>query len=207
MKIIFGTTSLRKQQDLKILIDLLKLDIQVLDLNDIGWDRGEIVEYGKTIEENSLIKANAILNFCKDKNLNYPIITDDSGLFCDGLNGEPGVYTGRYADEEIKQNPNLPQYQSVFKLLKKLENNKNRKASYRSCVTCMMPDGTFFQEFGESSGHISKKIIGNLTKPYLYSIFVLNNSNKSLDNLTNEELINTYRFNSLKKVLTKMNIE
>ena len=114
MQIIFGTTNPRKTEDLKNIIQEMKLDLEVLSMADIGWDRGEIEETGSTIEENSLIKANAILSFCKDHHIEKPIITDDAGLFVDALKGEPGVYTARYADDEISLDPNLPKYQCVL---------------------------------------------------------------------------------------------
>ena len=91
MDIIFGTTNNRKKEDLQSIIYKMDLDIRVLSMDDIGWDRGEIEENGKTIEENSLIKAQAILSFCRDHNLEYPVLTDDAGLFVDALNGEPGI--------------------------------------------------------------------------------------------------------------------
>lgn len=93
MKLIFGTTNERKRKDLQDTINKMKLDIEVISMKDIVWDRGEIEENGSTIEENSLIKAQAILSFCKDHNIDYPIMTDDAGLFVDALNGEPGIYT------------------------------------------------------------------------------------------------------------------
>ena len=125
MKLVFGTTSKRKVEDLQNTINQMGLDIQVLSMEDIGWDRGEIEENGVTIEENSLIKAQAIFSFCKDHNIEYPIMTDDAGLFVDELNGEPGVYTARYADDELSLNPELPKHQCVVKLLRKLNNKEN----------------------------------------------------------------------------------
>lgn len=204
MKIIFGTTNNRKTQDLQNIINELNLNIQVLSMNDIGWNRGEIDENGNTIEENSLIKANAILEFCKENNLELPIITDDAGLFCEVLNGEPGIYTARYADDELKVNPELPEYQCVIKLLRNLNNTNNRNASYKCCVTCMMPDGTYFQELGESKGHIAKEIIGELKKPYFYSVFILNGYDESFSDLKEKELENTYRYKALRKTLIKI---
>ena len=201
MKIIFGTTSKRKIEDLKDLINKMQLNIEVLSMKDINWDRGEIEEYGTTIEENSLIKANAILAFCQEHNLNYPIITDDAGLFVEVLNGEPGVYTARYADDELALNPNLPEYQCIFKLLNKLNGNENRNAKYRCCVTIMLPNRKYHQEFGESDGTISKKIIGQLKKPYFYSVFILNGTNIAFNNLNKEELDETYRYKALRKTL------
>lgn len=173
MKIIFGTTNARKTKDLQNIINSLNLKMEVLSLSDIGWDRGEIDETGSTIEENSLIKANAIFDFCKENGIQYPIIVDDAGLFVDALNGEPGIYTGRYADDELILNPELPKHQCVVKLLRKLNNVTNRKALYKCCVTCMFPDGTYFQELGQSNGYIAKDIIGELKRPYFYSVFIL----------------------------------
>lgn len=204
MKIIFGTTNKRKTEDLQNIINELKLDIEVLSMADIGWDRGEIDENGNSIEENSLIKANSILSFCNENNISYPIITDDAGLFCESLNGEPGIYTARYADDELALNPELPKHQCVIKLLRNLNNVENRNASYRCCVTCMMPDGTYIQELGESKVHIAEDIVGELKKPYFYSIFILDGYNKVFSDLNEEELNDTYRYNALKKVLVKI---
>ncbi len=204
MQIIFGTTNHRKTEDLQNIINEMNLDLEVLSMKDIGWDRGEIEEIGSTIEENSLIKANAILSFCKDHNIKNPIITDDAGLFVNALNGEPGVYTARYADDELSLNPNFPKYQCVIKLLNKLNGEKNRNATYRCCVTVMLPNGEYHQEIGESKGSISEKIIGELKKPYFYSVFILKGTNVAFNSLEGKELNNTYRYNALRKSLKKI---
>lgn len=205
MKIIFGTTNNRKTEDLQNIINELNLNMEVLSMTDIGWNRGEIDENGSTIEENSLIKANAILDYCKENNISYPIITDDAGLFCESLNGEPGIYTARYADDELELNPELPKYQCVIKLLRNLKDSSNRNASYKCCVTYMMPDGTYFQELGESRGHIAEDIIGELKKPYFYSVFILEGYDKAFGDLDKTELDGTYRYKALTKTLIKIN--
>lgn len=205
MKVIFATTNERKVKDLQNIVTKNNLDIELLNLKDINWDLGDIEETGKTLEENSLIKANTIFNFCKSKNINYPIITDDAGLFVDALNGEPGIYTARYADLEISQNPNLPKYECVNKLLRNLNGISNRKAKYRCVVTCMMQDGTYFQTKGESDGIISKEIMPPITKPYFYSVFILNDTNKTFNLLEDKDLKNTYRYKALEKTLKKLN--
>lgn len=203
MRLIFGTTNKRKTQDLQNIINGLNLDIEVLSMEDIGWDRGEIDEPGTTIEENSLIKAKAIFAFCQEHNIEYPIMTDDAGLFVDALHGEPGVYTARYADDELALNKDLPKHQCVLKLLRKMNGEKNRKARYRCCVTCMVPTGEYHQELGESEGTIANEIIGELTKPYFYSVFILNNTNVAFNELSVEELNNTYRYYAIKKSLKR----
>ncbi len=205
MKVIFGTTNKRKTEDLQNIINEMNLDIEVLSMSDIGWDRGEIEESGSTIEENSLIKARSILSFCNDHNIDFPIITDDAGLFVDLLNGEPGVYTARYADDELALNSELPKYQCVIKLLNKMHNEENRNATYRCCVTIMMPNGEFYQEFGDSRGTIATEIIGELRRPYFYSVFILDGYKKAFSDLSKEELDNTYRYNALRKSLIKIN--
>ncbi len=204
MQIIFGTTNQRKTEDLQNIINEMNLDLEVLSMADIGWDRGEIEENGSTIEENSLIKAKAILFFCKDHGIEYPIITDDAGLFVDTLNGEPGIYTARYADDELSMNPDLPKHQCVIKLLNKLNGKKNRNATYKCCVTIMMPDGKYHQEIGESKGTIAEKIIGELKKPYFYSVFILEGTKVAFNSLNRKELNNTYRYNALRKSLKKI---
>lgn len=204
MKLIFGTTNARKVEDLQNIINEMKFDIEVLSMDDIGWDRGEIEENGSTIEENSLIKAQNILSFCNDHNISIPILTDDAGLFVKSLNGEPGVYTARYADDELALDPGLPKHQCVIKLLRKLNGVNNRSASYRCCVTVMMPDGSYNQEFGESTGSIATEIIGELKKPYFYSVFVLDGTNVAFNKLEGNILDNTYRYNALRKSLSKI---
>lgn len=201
MKLIFGTTNKRKIEDLQNIISAMNLDIKVIGMEDIGWDRGEIDENGTTIEQNSLIKAQAILSFCLDNNIHYPIMTDDAGLFVDVLNGEPGIYTARYADDELLLDSSLPKYQCVLKLLRKMNGEENRKAKYRCCVTCMMPNGNYTQEIGESEGTIANDIIGELKKPYFYSVFVLNDTNVAFNELKGKELDNTYRYNAIRKSL------
>lgn len=203
MKLIFGTTNKRKKEDLQNIINKMDLDMEVIGMEDIGWDRGEIEENGLTIEENSLIKAQAILSFCNDHNITYPIITDDAGLFVEALNGEPGIYTARYADDELALDSTLPKHQCVIKLLRNMNNKENRNAKYRCCVTTMMPNGEYYQELGESSGTIAKEIVGELKKPYFYSVFVLNGTNVAFNELTVDELDETYRYKAIRKSLKR----
>ena len=203
MKLIFGTTNKRKTEDLQNIINEMNLDIEVISMEDVGWDRGEIDENGKTIEENSLIKAQAILSFCVDNNINYPIMTDDAGLFVEALNGEPGIYTGRYADDELSLDSSLPKHQCVIKLLRKMNGENNRKAKYRCCVTTMMPNGEYHQEISESEGAIADEIIGELKKPYFYSVFILKGTSVAFNELKGEELDDTYRYNAIRKSLKR----
>lgn len=207
MKVIFATTNNRKLEDLNSVIKDKNLDLQVISLADINWDRGEIEETGLTIEENSLIKARAVLDFCKAHNIEYPIITDDAGLFVESLGGKPGVYTARYADYEISLNPDLPKYYALYKLLNNMKNIQNRNAEYRCCVTIIQSDGSYLQFTEKTSGYISNQINEPIKKPYFYSLFVDDKTNIPFNQLSHEQLKDTYRFKALKAGLTQLNSE
>ncbi len=98
MKIIYGTTNKGKVEAMKKILKEDKIEnIEIETLKDIEFNE-EIIEDGKTFEENSEIKARAIEKYCKKNNISYELIlTDDAGLCIEKLNGEPGVYSARYA--------------------------------------------------------------------------------------------------------------
>lgn len=202
MKIIFGTTNKRKTEDIMKVINENGFDLEVLTLEDIGWDLGDIEENGTTLEENSLMKAQAIFAFCQEHSISYPIITDDAGLFIEALDGRPGIYTARYADEEIKANPSLPPHECIYKVLRELEGVENRKAYYQCVVTCMQKDGSFKQTIGRTDGEIATTVTEPIKRPHFYSIF--NYHGMSFRNLTEEQLKGTYRFQALKSSLEEL---
>ena len=134
MDIVYGTGNSAKVENMRKIISEENLDIKFEMLKDIGFDE-EIVEDGETFEENSEIKARAIEKYCKNKGIsNKIIITDDAGLCVDKLNGEPGIYTARYAGEHPTQIENLN------KLLEKMKNFtdlKDRIATFVCVLTAI----------------------------------------------------------------------
>ena len=107
MRILYGTGNKAKVEAMRKIIRIHGLDVDLLTTKDVGFDQ-EIVEDGTTFEENSEIKANAIKEYCIKNNINdVLVLTDDAGLCVDALNGEPGVYTGRYAGEHATQIENI----------------------------------------------------------------------------------------------------
>ena len=74
--------------------------IRLICLSDILWTE-DIIEYGKTLEENALIKVRTVYDKTK-----YICFAEDSGLEIDALHGEPGVYSARYAGEEKDHSKN-----------------------------------------------------------------------------------------------------
>lgn len=202
MKIVFATTNKRKIEDVLEIIKENNLDVSLLTLDDILFQE-EIEETGTTLQENSFIKAKTVSDYCKKQGIPYPVIADDTGLFIDALHGEPGIYTARYAEIELKNDPSLPKYQCIIKVLDKMENVTNRKAVYKTIATYMSTDGNYFQEEGESYGYIAEEIVEPIKKPYFYSVFCLEGQEKTFNQMTKEELKDTYRYQTMKKVLTK----
>ena len=181
-KMIYGTTNPNKVKDIKSIIAAHKANIEVLSLKDIGFQE-EIEENGTTFEENSEIKAIAVKKFCDKNNIDYDIITtDDAGLCVECLNGEPGVYSARYAG------PGATQEQCLNKLLNNIEQtgDTERKAKFVCVLTSFLKDGNKIVSKGECEGTIAKEIknLGGLT----YSpIFIPNGYKVPMSELSAEE--------------------
>lgn len=161
MKMIYGSSNVNKVKDIKSIIKAHGADIEVISLKDIGFT-GEIVEDGQTFEENSEIKATAVKEFCDKNQIEYDIITtDDAGLCVDCLNGEPGVYSARYAAEHASQEENLG------KLLSNIEKtgDTGRTAKFVCVLTSFLKDGIKIVSRGECNGKIAKEVkkLGGLT--------------------------------------------
>ena len=161
MKMIYGSSNANKVKDIKSIIKAHGADIEVISLKDIGFV-GDIIEDGETFEENSEIKATAVKQFCDENEIDYDIITtDDAGLCVDCLNGEPGVYSARYASEHASQEENLE------KLLNNIEKtgDTQRTAKFICVLTSFLKDGTKIVSRGECNGKIAKQIkrLGGLT--------------------------------------------
>ena len=120
---------------------------EVLSLKDISYTK-EIIENGKTFEENAMIKAKQV-----SIETNRIVIADDSGLEVMALDGAPGIHSARYASNHNAEANNKL-------LLKNLEGITNRKAQF-VCVICMYyPDGSYVLAEGKCEGKITEKLIG-----------------------------------------------
>ena len=91
-KVIFATGNQGKMKEIREILG--DLDIELLSLKDAGID-ADIVEDGKTFEENAQIKAKTICDLTGEI-----VLADDSGLEIDYLNKEPGIYSARYMGED-----------------------------------------------------------------------------------------------------------
>lgn len=118
MKLVLSTDNKNKTKEIT---NLLKdLDIEVLTKSDIGFNIN-VEENGRTLYDNALLKANALA-----KKTDYYILADDTGLFVNSLNGEPGVYSARYAGVEHNDKLNRE------KLLENLKLYQDRSAYFKT---------------------------------------------------------------------------
>jgi XTP/dITP diphosphohydrolase len=116
---------------------------ELVGLDDIGITE-EIPETGLTLKENSALKANYVY---QQKHIG--VFADDTGLEVDALNGEPGVYSARYAGSQrsAEDNMNL--------LLEKLDGKKNRNACFKTIITYIDQEGTSHQFEGRVDGRMT----------------------------------------------------
>ena len=94
MKIIFATGNKNKMIEIRQI--LRDLGMEILSMKEAGVDI-DIVEDGKSFEENAMIKASAIAELPEVRAMDAIVLADDSGLEIDYLNKEPGIYSARYA--------------------------------------------------------------------------------------------------------------
>lgn len=129
-----------------------KFGIEVISRDDAGIPKDfEIEENGATFEENSYIKAKAIMDIC-----GKPTIADDSGLMVEALGGAPGVYSARFAGDGHDDKKNN---EKLLHLLSDIP-YKERRAKFVSVITVVFPDGRKIVARGECKGHIIDKEAG-----------------------------------------------
>jgi XTP/dITP diphosphohydrolase len=141
MKLVFATNN---QHKLKELQAILGEHFELLSLTDIGCEE-EIPEEQPTLEGNARQKA-----FFVYEKYGYSCFADDTGLEIEALNGEPGVYSARYAGETKDPQANMN------KVLANLENEENRKARFRTVISLVL-DGNEKQFDGIVEGEITKE--------------------------------------------------
>jgi XTP/dITP diphosphohydrolase len=154
MKLVLASRNQKKIGELRTMLQEHFPNVEVLSLDDIGYE-GDIEENGTTFEENALTKARVAASS------GYIGIADDSGITIDALNGEPGVYSARFAamhnyagghDDEANN-------QLLLELLKDTP-DEDRGGAYVCCVACVMPNGESFTVRGEVRGRILREYHG-----------------------------------------------
>lgn len=195
-KLVVSTNNKNKLKEIK---EILKdLPIEVLSKDDVGLSHIDIVEDGNSLSENSIKKAKGLA----DK-LDYMIMADDSGLFVDALNGEPGVYSSRYAGEEGNDKKNN------IKLLKEMAEipKEERIARFISVIAIINEEKETIIIKGECEGTIAYVETGNHGFGY-DPLFIPKGYNKTFaeldESIKNKISHRAKALESMKKVLEKI---
>ena len=144
MKIVFASNNKNKILEIQ---SMLPESIQIVSLESIGCLE-EIPETSETIEGNAILKANYVT-----ENYGFDCFADDTGLEVEALNGEPGVYSARYAGEQRNADDNMN------KLLDELANKTNRTAQFKTVIALNLNGKQYLFE-GIASGEIITEKIG-----------------------------------------------
>ncbi|MFM2370181.1 MAG: hypothetical protein RL619_2502 [Bacteroidota bacterium] len=145
MQLVFASNNKNKILEIQ---SMLPDTIKILSLESIGCHE-EIPETADTIEGNAIMKANYVT-----RNYGYDCFADDTGLEVDSLNGEPGVFSARYAGEQRDANDNMN------KLLLNLKDKSNRNAQFKTVITLNLKGQQYFFT-GIAKGKITLEKSGN----------------------------------------------
>lgn len=172
MKAVLASKNPKKLAEMQTILSAL--GVEVVTEADVGVDI-EVEETGTTFEENSLLKAKAVMEAT-----GLPAIADDSGLMVDALNGAPGVYSARYGG------PELDDAGRNRLLLENMKGQMDRRAKFVSVVTCCFPNGDVVSARGECAGAIAYAPMGENNFGY-DPIFLVAEKHKSYAQMTAEE--------------------
>ena len=193
-KIILASNNLKKIKEIK---EILKgLPYEVYSLKDMNIDI-EVEEAGLTFEENAKKKAKEIHEYLLNKkNSDFIVLSDDSGLEVDCLNGAPGIYSARYAGEHGND------YNNNVKLLEDMKAFKgdDRSARFVCVIAVVFEDGNVKTVRGEVEGRIIEEL--KTEGGFGYDpLFFYNGFNKTFGEATPEEKNEiSHRGNALKKL-------
>ena len=149
-KLILATSN--KDKAIEIAEILSDTPFVVTTMKEEGYDP-DIVEDGKTFEENALIKARTVHALAEGA---Y-VMADDSGLCIDALDGAPGIYSARFCGE----NSTYPEkFAKIFEMLKDVPEEK-RTAKFVCSIAVVRPDGSEFTVRGEVCGVLHEKPMGD----------------------------------------------
>ena len=146
MKVILASKNPHKLVEISAILG--KLGIELVLQSELGIDI-DVEETGTTFEENSFLKAQAVM-----KASGMPALADDSGIAVDALNGEPGIYSARYGFDDT-----LDDRGRMMLLLKNTEQvpDGQRQAQFVCVITFITPDGKTIQARGEIHGELTRE--------------------------------------------------
>ena len=172
MKLVVASRNEHKLAEIRTI--LTHLGVEVCSEEEAGVTL-EVEETGTTFEENSMLKAKAVMEAT-----GLAAMADDSGLCVDCLNGAPGVYTARYGG------PGLSDAQRYRLLLENMRGQTPRTAKFVTVITCCFPNGDVIVARGECPGTITYAPIGKGGFGY-DPVFFVPHLKKTFAQLTPEE--------------------
>lgn len=179
-RLILASNNKKKIKEMQEILKELNIEVKSLENENINID---VVEDGKTFEENAKKKAKEIYEFLlKRGDKNFIVLADDSGLTVEYLNGEPGIYSARYAGEHGNDKKNNE------KLLKNLRgvHKENRGAKFICQLALFTERGEYFKVTGDVKGYIIEELHGEGGFGY-DPLFFYEPLNKTFAQLTSEE--------------------
>ena len=189
-KILIGTHNKGKFKEIAYLLPKKYKKISPLSLK-IKSPR----ETGKTFVSNAKLKVKFFSKF-----VNYPVISDDSGLCIKALNNKPGIYSARLAKKQGSF------FKAMQFILKKMKNKKNRDAYFVSSLSFKNKKGKITTVQSNLKGKISTKILGQRGFGY-DPIFIPRDENLTFGQIPKSKKINMdHRFLAYKKLLKKIKI-
>lgn len=149
MKVVLASKNKHKLAEISKITE--KFDMELVLESDLGVDI-DVEETGSTFEENSFLKANAVMQAT-----GLPALADDSGIAVDALNGEPGIYSARYGFDDT-----LDDAGRVQLLLRNMEAvpDGKRQAQFVCVITLVTPEGKTIQARGEVHGEVLRETRG-----------------------------------------------
>ena len=147
MKVILASKNPHKLTELSVILSQHGFEIALE--SEYGLDI-DVDETGTTFEENSLLKAEAVM-----KASGLPVLADDSGLMVDALDGAPGVYSARYGHKSSDGE----RTEFLLENMKDVPDGK-RTAKFVCVITCLWPDGRKIVARGECPGVITHEVHG-----------------------------------------------
>ena len=193
MKVVLASKNKHKLEEISKITQ--KFDMELVLESQLGVDI-DVEETGSTFEENSYLKAKAVM-----KATGLPALADDSGIAVDALNGEPGIYSARYGFDD-----SLDDWGRLQLLLKNTEQvpDDQRQAKFVCVITLVTPQGQTIQARGEVHGTLLRAPAGENGFGY-DPIFYYPPLGKSLAQVTAEEKNQvSHRANALKVFYEKL---
>ena len=146
MKVVLASKNKHKLEEIRQITD--RFGFELILQSELGVDI-DVEETGTTFEENSFLKADAVM-----KATGLPAIADDSGIAVEALNGEPGIYSARYGFDD-----SLDDHGRMMLLLKNTEQvpDGQRQAKFVCVITFVTPNGMTIQARGEIHGELTRE--------------------------------------------------